>query len=66
MAAILNLSKEFVQRKDKRVYKIEATKDVEGIFKFKLISSKSGRFFLIYVNEVGEQHGIYHADCYLL
>ena len=26
------------------------------------VSSDSGRFFIIYVNEVGELHGIYHAD----
>ena len=30
-----------------------------------LMSSESGRFFLIYVNEMGELHGIYHADWYL-
>ena len=47
------------------MHKIEATKGVEDIFKFMLMSSDSGRFFLIYVNEVGKLHGIYHADWYL-
>ena len=30
-----------------------------------LMSSKSYKYFLIYVNEVGEPHGIYHSEWYL-
>ena len=52
-------------RDDERVHKIEATKGGGDIFKFMFMSSESGKFFLIYVNEVGERHGIYHVDWYL-
>ena len=57
MAAILDVSKVFVQCEIQmtRVHsKIKATKRAEYIFKFMLINSESGRFFLIYINEVGE------------
>ena len=43
--------------------KIKATKGVIDIFIFMLMRSESTRFFLIYVNEVGELNGIYHLDC---
>ena len=48
--AILDVSKVRAQD-DETVHKIEATKGVKDIFKFMLMSSDSGRFFLIYVNE---------------
>ena len=38
-------------RDDEAVHKIEATKGVKDTFTFMLMSSHSGRFFLIYVNE---------------
>ena len=38
-------------RDNETVHKIEATKGVKDIFKFMLMNSDSGRFFLIYVNE---------------
>ena len=50
---------------DERVHQFEATKGVEDIIKFVLIYSEGGRLFLIYVNELGELHGIYHVDWYL-
>ena len=38
-------------RDDVTVHKTEATIGVKDLFKFMLMSSDSGRFFLIYVNE---------------
>ena len=63
MAAILDISKCFVQCKPEmtRECMIDGNKGVEGVFKLCQIA-QSGRFFLVNVNEMGEPHGIYHAD----
>ena len=65
MKVSAKMSKVFAQCEPKMtLVHMEATKAVEAIFKFMLMSSESHRFFIIYVNEMGESH-IYHSDQYL-